>query len=523
MTTSARLLMAVLFAGLAIGPLACAGSAPTAGGTVTRALASDPGSLDPQGAAGSGLNVIVPYLFDTLVAQQRDGSYAGHLATEWRASDSGKTVDFTLRSGVKFHDGSPLDAQAVVHTFERFRTAGTKSPIAGNVGEIASVTAIDSRTVKFTMIRPTATLLSTLSSPYAAILSPTSSADAARKPVGTGPFRFVEWQQGTSLTLEANPDYRWPAPEVQNPGPVRFGRLVFRFIPEPNTQISALKTGEVDVLFTNDPAHLARLETDADVQVQRSNLAGVVWLGFNCTRAPLDDMRVRRALGHAVDRDEILRIALGGVGIVADTPLPPGVLGYDPSVASAGPKRDAERARALLREAGFVEAGGGWQRNAKPLALRLLTTNRSPNEAVATVIQSQLKAIGIAAEIQQLDATAATRAASTGDFDLLLWRYDWNDPDILNSYLSGSRIGQTNRLSYSNRALDAALLAAGQELDQARRATSYADIQRTILSELPLLPLYVPVEGLAVRRSVQGAKVGAMARLLLNDVTLSPR
>ena len=172
-----------------------------------------------------------------------------------------------------------------------------------------------------------------------------------------------------------------------------------------------------------------------------------------------------RRLAHAVNKDEILSLALGGVGIKAFAPLPPTLPGFDASLAQHELGYDPAKAQALLAEAGFAKGGDGtWTKDGQALKGALLTSNRAPNDAIATLLQSQLKAIGVPVEIQQLDSKAVMEATAAGKFDLLLWRYDWNDPDALNIYLGSDRIGSTNRVAYSNPAVDE-LLAQG-----ARRA-----------------------------------------------------
>ena len=496
------------------------------GGTLTRAMTSEPTELDPQGPANSGLNLVLPYLFDTLVTRQRDGKVVGLLADSWQVSPDGKTIDVKLKSGVKFHDGSPLNAAAVVFTFERFKEVGGKSPIAGDVKAISGVEAVDDQTVRFSFDKPTATFWTTLSMPYAAILSPSAvkaaGDEVGRKPVGTGPFKLGEWKPGVSITLLRNPDYRWGSPEVQNRGPVHIDKLVFKLIPDASTQLAALQSGEVDVIFINEPSQVAKLQSDKSLRIEQVNMDALIYLGFNCAKAPFDDTKVRQALAHAVDKTEIIKTALGGLGTQADTLLPPSLLGYNADLKSFGQGYDPTKARTLLAEAGFTRAADGtWQRDGKKLSGKLLTSTRAPNEAIATILQSQLKAIGVPIEIQQLDSAALMKTTTEGGFDLLLWRYDWSDPDALNIYLGTSRIRQTNRVFYSNPAADALFERGLRELDAEKRSQIYQEAQKLILADAPWQPLYYPAEGMAVRNRVKGLVVGSLGRMLVNDVTLS--
>jgi peptide/nickel transport system substrate-binding protein len=500
--------------------------APAAGGMFTRALTTEPPGLDPAGAQGSGQNVVLPYLFDTLVAQDASNTVQPLLAEKWEIADDAKSIYFTLREGVTFHDGTPLDADAVVFSFERLRDPALKSPMAASLKAVTAIEAVDARTVRFSFDAPSATFFSTITSPYASIVSPTAveaqGEGFAQQPVGSGPFKLKEWTPGVSIVLERNPDYTWAPPMVQNQGAPYLDGIAFPIIPDAAAQLTALKAGESDVIFLNSPDQITRLREDGDVVLQEVSLNSLAYLGFNTAKAPLDDVRLRQALSHAVDKEAIVQAALGGEGAAAFAPMATTLLGFDEGLKSAELGYDPAQAEALLAEAGFVKSGDGFWVGAdgQPLGLVLLTSTRAPNQDVATVIQSQLKAIGVAVEIQQLDATAAGKAAVEGQYDLLLWRYDWNDPDVLNVNLNSKRIGSTNRVFYANEEVDALLAQAAAELDDARRAELYVEAQKLILADAPWQPLYTPVDMVALNPRVKGVVVSSMGRLLLNDVTV---
>ena len=153
----------------------------------------------------------------------------------------------------------------------------------------------------------------------------------------------------------------------------------------------------------------------------------------------------------------------------------------------------------------------------------MLTSNRAPNDTIAAVLQSQLKAIGVAVEIQTLDSKAVMDATTAGKFDLLLWRYDWNDPDALNIYLVSSRIVSTNRVAYSNGQVDEWLAQGARELDAAKRKSLYFEAQKLILQDAPWQPIYVPLDVIATNKRVEGIKIGFMGRMLLNDARVAAK
>ena len=300
--------------------------------------------------------------------------------------------------------------------------------------------------------------------------------------------------------------------------------MVYKVIPDATTQLAALEAGEVDAIFINQPEHRLRLQKNPGIRLEEAVLNSLVYLGFNTKKAPFDDSRVRQALSHAVNKAEIVSLALGGIGVAAFAPLPPTLPGFDAALKQNEIGYDPARARALLREAGFSETSGGlMQRDGRPLSALLLTSNRAPNDAIAALLQSQFKAIGVKAEIRQLDSKAVMQASSEGAFDLLLWRYDWNDADALQVFLGSENIGSTNRVAYGNPEVDRLLARGARDLNDTTRQRAYVEAQQLILADAPWQPLYVPTDVLAISTKVQGARIGYMGRLLVNDVRVSGR
>lgn len=501
-------------------------AAPVVGGTVRRAITAEPTSLDPHAAPGSGQNVILPYIFDTLIFRDMDNSYQPYLATSWEIAPDGKSVTFTLRDDVTFHDGTPLNAEAVVFTFNRFKAAKTSA--GEGLASMTGVEALDEYTVRFSFAEPSAVFFSMLTTPYAGIVSPgavEAAGDAfGQQPVGSGPFKFASWQQGTEIVLERNPDYRWSPSTISNPGAPYLDQVVFKVIPDVSTQLAALQAGEVDLIFVNSPSQISKLQADPAVQLIETQLNSLIYLGFNCARAPLDQVTVRQALAHAVNKDEILQVALGGTGQVAFAPMAPTLPGFDPSLKQYELGYDPARASALLAEAGFTPgADGTLSKDGQPLNLTLLTFARAPNEDVATLLQSQFKAIGVNVDIQQFDTPTAAKAATDGQYDLLLWRYDRNDADVLNVNLHSSRIGSSNRFGYANPQVDDLLDQAARELNEAARAQYYVEAQKLIMADAPWQPLYIPVDVLAISSKVHDFQLASMGRILLNEAQLIQR
>ncbi|TLN06066.1 hypothetical protein FDZ74_13260, partial [bacterium] len=298
---------------------------PVVGGSLTRAITSEPTSLDPHGAAGSGQNVILPYLLDTLIYRDIDNNYQPYLAEKWETSPDGKTVTFTLRPGVLFHDGTPLNAQAVQFTFERALVQGSKSPLVSSLANVEKIEAVGEDQVVFTLKQPSSTLLSALSTAYAGIISPSavekSGDQFGLNPVGSGPFQLASWTPGDSIVLARNESYAWGPKVLENKGPAYLDQLVFKVIPDATTQLTAFQSGEVDVLFINQPAQIEVLSADANATLVETTLNSLVYLGFNAQKPPFDNVQVRLAIAHAVDKAELVTLALGGIGTPAFSPL----------------------------------------------------------------------------------------------------------------------------------------------------------------------------------------------------------
>lgn len=509
-------------------PAAGAGE-PVQGGTVTRAISSEPPSLDPHGAAGSGQNAILPYLLDTLIYRDTDNSYKPYLAEAWAVSEDGKTITFTLRQDVTFHDGTPMNAEAVQATFARLMQDDSKSSLAGSFANVEKIEATSAYEVVFTLKQPSSTLLNTLTTAYAGIISPTaveqSGDQFGMNPVGTGPFKLESWKPGEEIALVRNEAYAWAPPVVQNPGAPYLDKLVFKIIPDASAQLTAFQTGEVDVMFINQSSQIAKLEKDSAARLDETALNSLIYLSFNMQASPMDNRQVRLAVAHAVNKQELIQLALGGIGEAVFSPLAPTLPGFDPTLSSLAPAFDLQQSEALLTEAGFTrQPDGTWlsAETGEPLALELLTSTRAPNEALATVLQAQLKEAGIPLTIRALESAAAGEAATQGDYQVMLWRYDWNDADVLSVYLSSSRIGKTNRTFYSNPDVDEALSAAAREIDPEKRDAFYSAAQKILIEDQPWVPLYTPKDYTVTRSTLQGTVYGPMGRLVLTDAWLQP-
>jgi peptide/nickel transport system substrate-binding protein len=298
-------------------------------------------------------------VFESLIFRDTDGKFYPWLADSWLYAPDGKSLTFKLRRGVRFHDGTPFTSEAVKFTFDSIKNPklGSKAAI-DFLGPYAGTDVIDSHTVRVRWREPFGPALTNLSNPWLlSIVSPTAVRKLgddgfAQKPVGTGPFKFVEWVPKVRVVLERNEGYRWAPRAFKHQGPARFKRLVIRIIPDASTRVAALEKGEIDVADQVPPVAVRSLRSNGAVNVLIGDVAGIpLSFLFNVAKEPLNDVNVRRAFIHAVNRPAIVQKVLFGTSKAAFGPITPTTPGYWVGVEQMYPY-DPERARKLLDDAG---------------------------------------------------------------------------------------------------------------------------------------------------------------------------
>jgi peptide/nickel transport system substrate-binding protein len=369
-----RLLAALL---LALGTF----SAAAARDALVVANPVEPPHLDPTThVAGSIREVVYANLFEGLVLINAEGAPYPALAESWTVSADGLTYTFRLRRNVKFHDGTPFDSAIVRFTFDRARGPNSVNANKRIFDPITEIATPDPFTVVITLGRPVGSFIYDLGSADAAMVAPATAEDNKTRPIGTGPFRFQQWVRGDRVELVRNPDY-WGTP-------ARLTAVTFRFISDAQAQVAALRTGAVDVVPNLGAAELlADFRRDNAFQVVVGSTEGEVILAMNHRRPPFDDVRVRRAIAHAIDRAAVNEGAVAGNGRLIGTHYPPHYT--DALDLTAQSNYDVGLARALLREAG---QGGGFQ-------ARLILPPFPYARRSGEIIQAMLAEVGIRAEI----------------------------------------------------------------------------------------------------------------------------
>ncbi|MCT4684723.1 MAG: ABC transporter substrate-binding protein [Roseicyclus sp.] len=380
----------------------CAGAALAQQTDISVGMVLEPPNLDPTAGAAAAIDeVVYSNVFEGLTRFGPDGAVNPGLAESWDISEDGTVYTFTLRSGVTFHDGEAMTAEDVVFTLDRARAEGSTNAQPALFANIVSVEATDDTTVVVTLDGPDGAFLFDMAWGDAVIVDPASAETNATNPVGTGPFRFVEWVQGDRVELARNDDY-WGEP-------VALEAATFRFISDPNAAFAALMAGDVDA-FPNFPAPetLAQFEADPRFTVIVGSTEGETILAMNNAQAPLDDIRVRQAISHAINRQDIIDGAMFGYGTPIGTHFAPHNPDYVDLTANSA--YDPEAARALLAEA----APDG-------LSLRLALPPPSYARRGGEIIAAQLREVGIETEITNLEWAQWLEQVFRGhDFDLTI-------------------------------------------------------------------------------------------------------
>ncbi|PWK59286.1 ABC transporter substrate-binding protein [Roseicyclus mahoneyensis] len=387
--------------GVAIWAL-CAGSALAQQTDISIGMVLEPPNLDPTSGAAAAIDeVVYANVFEGLTRFGPDGAILPALAESWTVSEDGATYTFTLRAGVTFHDGSAMTAEDVVFTLDRARAEGSTNAQPGLFANIVSVDAPDDLTVVVTLDGPDGAFPFDMAWGDAVIVAPESAETNATNPVGTGPFRFANWAQGDRVDLVRNDAY-WG-------DPVALEAVTFRFITDPNAAFAAMMAGDVDA-FPNFPATetLAQFEADPRFSVIVGSTEGETILAMNNGAGPLDDIRIRQAITHAINRQDIIDGAMFGYGTPIGTHFAPHHPDYvDLTGQSAF---DPDTARALLAEA----APGG-------LTLRLALPPPAYARRGGEIIAAQLREVGIETEITNMEwADWLERVFRGRDFDLTI-------------------------------------------------------------------------------------------------------
>jgi len=354
--------------------------------TLVLGMTLEPPGLDPTAGAAAAIAEVVLYnLLETLTKVRSDSSIAPLLAQHWTVTPDNKTWAFTLRSGVRFHNGEPFDAQAVKFSFERAAAADSSNKDKAVFANIVNISATDAHTVVITLKNTNPDFLFQLGQATAVIVEPRSAAGNATQPVGTGPYRLDSWAKGSQLVLA-----RWDG--HRDARAVALKRVTLRFISDSAAQVAALLAGDVDLFPRVSAAKvLPQFKADKRFQVLVGGSRAKTIVAINNQRKPLDDVRVRRAIAMAIDRQQVIDGVADGFGVPIGSFYVPGAPGYvDLTAVNAF---NPDKARALLKEAGVLS----------PLALSLKLPPTPYARQGGEVIAAMLARVGIVAKIENVE------------------------------------------------------------------------------------------------------------------------
>jgi len=502
---------------------------PRKGGTLTWAQWDKTDSIDPALTTGAAAGEIVQNVCDTLITMDADQRFSPALATKWAIEDGGKKFTFTLRDGVKFHDGSTLTSAAVKKSFDRIRDPNLKAgALVSLLGSMDQITTPDDKTVVFTFKQGYHAFMVQIWRYFFGILSPKQldalkSGDAVKQPIGSGPFKVVGRSPDGVWTLEAFPDYNWGAPIFTNKGAPYLAGMKLRAITEASTRTATLESGENLVVDEITEADYNRLKADKRFAfVESPRASHTIGFSMNVQLAPTNDKAVREAVNWSVDRTSIVEKLFFGVHKVSVGPLSQGVWARLESLESTY-GYDPAKAKRILEAAGW-KGSPIREKDGKRLEI-LLATFRSPWTEVAEAMQSQLREVGIDLKIQKMERAPYLDFVRAYKHNLAATSSTSVDPDgILRVvYHSAGLKGGSNFSNLNDPKLDELLTkGAGQELGTAERRRTYEDAQRLIMEHIPYVGVFSQVRVTAMSAKVKAFKPGpdGFTALALNDVWL---
>ena len=466
---------------LALAVPAMAQEEERCGGTLIAWLGGDPTSYNPNASMDDYSTMTMENVISKLLKFDYCGTLMPDLAKSWEISEDGKTYTFHLQE-TNWHDGEPFTADDVIWSMDQIKKAGSSGD---SFAGVTNVEAADAHTVVMSLEAPDASLLYNLAY-YGAYILPKHlyegqdwlTCEAATvKPIGTGPYKFVEHQRSVSLTLEANMDYYGGAPQTD--------RIIYSIIPDANTAVQAFLNGELDFLGSAAPAsELDNLRAQGYI-VNEQPFASRYYVAFNLREGrATNDLKVRQAIEYGVDRQAILDKALSGSGAVAEG-FAPAAIAWAYNGEDVVPQRDVEKAAALLEEAGLTKDADGFY-----LTLNFPNMAYSPFTEIATVFKDSMKDIGINIVINNMEPGTwqGVVLAPDPDFDLTILS-GYHGPDASGMAMRVGSKGAIQFMGYNSAEVDQLLADGVAVSDQEQRAEKYKAMQKILSQDLPIVPL----------------------------------
>lgn len=466
------------------------------GGTFQGRIGSDPPTLDPAFITDTTSSEVADNIFDGLVQYDKELNVVGALAKDWEISEDGLIWKFNLHDNVKFHNGRKMTAEDLVYSFTRIIDPKTQSPRAnlleyvkgakafqsGQAKTVEGLKALDEQTFEITLDQPFTPFLSVLAMSNLVAVPKEEvekyGKDFTSHPIGTGAFKFVEWMHDDHVTLEGNADYFEGRPYLD--------KVVYRVIIEDAPAFAEYEQGNIHVLSNVPEGELDRVVNGEEFKDELIKLPqlGVYYIGINNTKPILNNLKVRQAIAHSINKKAIAEVLRQGTVIPADTVLPPGMPGYSDEIK--GPQYDVAKAKSLMAEAGYA--------NGLPGEIELAYNTSKNHQSIAEAVQADLKEIGINAKLINMDWGVYITKLDNGETQLFRngWIADYPDPDNFLDILFHSRNAGPggNASFYKNPKVDQLLIEAKSMKAGDERWEKYHEVERIVAEEVPIIPLY---------------------------------
>lgn len=478
------------------------------GGALIDAMVGEPSGLISMVAGESASAAITANIFNTLLKYNANLDLEGELVNNWQVSKNKKTITFTLKPDLKWADGKPLTSEDVLFTWQLVTDENTRSPYASDYQLVKKAEAPNPLTFKVTYEQAYAPALNSWASlqilPKHLLEGQDIRTTAfARNPVGSHYYKLDQWNHGENIKLSRN------ANSVL--GPATIEKLISRIIPDKSAQFLELMADNIDSMAL-DPIKYSRIipvrpELKKNLNLYKELGNSYTYLGFNLKHKPFDDIRVRKAINYAIDKQEIIDGVYLGLGINIASPYKPGTRWSNAKLTPY--PYNPNKARALLKEAGFEDSDGDGilERNGKPFAFEIITNQNKEREKSAVIIQRRLKQVGIDVKIRALEwASFISRFINTGDFDVVILGWSLGlDPDQYSIWHSSQQApGQFNFVGYSNPKVDQLLEQGRVEFDPDKRMKIYHEFAKALLEDSPIIYLSAGYGLTAVHKRVQG-------------------
>lgn len=470
---------------------------PKAGGSIVVAQATNPTTLDPHDTNDNLSFSIEKTMYETLIGFDDKLNHVPGLATKWTTNSDATQFTFELRSGVKFHDGTPFNAEAVMASFDRVRDKANGLRRWSLFNNIAQVIPSGENRVTFKLTEPFGAFFGNMAHPASAIISPTALKQYGKEvrshPSGTGPFRFAEWKLGERVAVERNLDYWQKTLSYVD-------RMTFRPVPEAGARVAMLLTNEAQFVYPLPPIEVDRVRNDKGATVWEAPSILVSYVAMNNLKKPFDSKLVRQAMNYAIDKNAIIQVVLRGRGKAMDSPLAQDTWGH--KTVKTYPY-DVKQAKDLLAQAGYPNG----------FKTKLWSGNATETKDLAVTIQQQLKQVGVDVEVEAFEGPTLTnllyKPAEENQMQMAIsgWSPSTGDGDwALRPLLAKSSWPPTlfNIAFYDNAKVNEDIRTGLATADDAKRKQAYADAQQVVMDDAPWIFLYVAQNFAGIRRNAGG-------------------